>query len=90
MACGQDHAVVRSPPGSCRLRRRIGIGINNCVICDQISVINSLAMSIKGPIISIEDDADDQFLISAVVVSESPGSVARQRRQQLDRRSFRH
>lgn len=45
----------------------IGIGINNCVICDQILVINPLAMSIKGPIISIEDDADDQFLIKSVI-----------------------
>lgn len=46
---------------------RIGIGIKYCVICNLNSVINSRAMSIKGPIISIEDDADDQFLIKSVM-----------------------
>lgn len=53
--------------GFCGIGFQIGIGINNCVICDQLSVINPLAMSIKGPIISIEDDADDQFLIKSVI-----------------------
>lgn len=53
--------------GFCGIPLRIGIGINNCVICDQILVINPRAMSIKGPIISIEDDADDQFLIKSVI-----------------------
>jgi CheY-like chemotaxis protein len=51
--------------GFCGIRLRIGI--NNCVICGQSSAINPRAMSIKGPIISIEDDADDQFLIKSVM-----------------------
>ena len=33
----------------------------------RILVIKLRAMSIRGPIISIEDDADDQFLIKSVV-----------------------
>lgn len=50
------------------LTREIGIGSIYYVICNRISVINSArAMSIRGPIISIEDDADDQFLIKSVV-----------------------
>lgn len=53
--------------GFSRIQARIGIRINNCVICSQMLVINPRAMSIKGPIISIEDDADDQFLIKSVI-----------------------
>lgn len=50
-----------------RQSEAIGIRIIYCVICNHNSVINPRAMSIRGPIISIEDDADDQFLIKSVV-----------------------
>lgn len=42
-------------------------GSNYCVICKHSRLSIPRAMSIKGPIISIEDDVDDQFLIKSVI-----------------------
>lgn len=47
--------------------RRLVLGAFIALFANEILVINPRAMSIRGPIISIEDDADDQFLIKSVV-----------------------